>query len=98
MRRKVALITTLSNDPNGVCEDQQIAAAGALTLDGALVGSNIGRLPTARRLTIEGTGDNSLITFTIVGTDGERRPLTELVFGGNAAPVSTSELFLTVTS
>jgi len=98
MRRKVALITTLTDDANGVCVDQQIAAAGALTLDGALVGSNIARLPTARKLTIEGTGDNSLVTFTIVGTDAQRRPLTELVYGANAGSVTTEGEFLTVSS
>ena len=64
-------IAVLTNDANGIAEDQTTSGAADLSLDGALVSGGIATTTnsTAQMVAIEGTGNNSGITFTITGTD-----------------------------
>ena len=88
-------------DADGIAETQTPAAAGALTLDGALVASGVAVLGTGRtqrRVLITAAADDSGRTFTITGTDGYGRTITESVTGPNATTASSTLNFQTVTS
>ena len=92
--------TVDATDPNGLSTAASISGAAALTLNGALIadskyttGDNIGQV-----ITILSAGDDSGITFTIVGTDANGDALTEIVTGANAGTASSSGYFNTVDS
>ena len=92
--------TVDATDPNGLSTAASISGAAALTLNGALIadskyttGDNIGQV-----ITILSAGDDSGITFTIVGTDANGDALTEVVTGANAGTASSSGYFNTVDS
>ena len=94
--------TVDATDPNGLSTAASISGAAALTLNGALIadskyttGDNIGQV-----ITILSAGDDSGITFTIVGTDANGDALTEAVTGDDGAPgtASSSGYFNTVDS
>ena len=92
--------TVDATDPNGLSTAASISGAAALTLTGTLTsggsytaGDNIGQL-----ITILSAGDDSGITFTIVGTDANGDALTEVVTGANAGTASSSGYFNTVDS
>jgi hypothetical protein len=66
MRPQIFTTTALTNDPDGIFEDQTTAGAGSLTLDGALVESGVaycygstGTTKQGQLIAIEGTGNNS---------------------------------------
>ena len=93
-------VTVDATDPNGLSTAASISGAAALTLNGALIadskyttGDNIGQV-----ITILSAGDDSGITFTIVGTDANGDALTEVVTGANAGTASSSGYFNTVDS
>jgi uncharacterized membrane protein YdcZ (DUF606 family) len=105
MRPQVNTSTTLVNDANGIFEDQTRTGAGALTLNGALVSSGVAYLYGAtsevmwgQKISIEGTGNNSGITATIVGTGPGGSALTETLTLANNGTATTSNYFRTVTS
>lgn len=97
MLYKQISLPVLTNDANGICEDQTTAAAGALTLDGALVSGGVATAAAAQIIAIEGTGDNSGITFTITGTCADGHSRTEVVTGANNGTAKTTNYFKTVT-
>jgi len=92
--------TVDATDPNGLSTAASISGAAALTLNGALIadskyttGDNIGQV-----ITILSAGDDSGITFTVVGTNAVGDALTEVVTGANAGTASSSGYFNTVDS
>ena len=87
-------------DADGISTAATISGAAALTLTGTLAsggsytsGDNIGQL-----VTILSAGDDSGITFTVVGTDAVGDALTEVVTGADASTATSSGYFNTVTS
>ena len=87
-------------DADGISTATSISGAAALTLTGTLTsggsytaGDNIGQL-----VTILSAGDDSGITFTVVGTDAVGDAQTEVVTGANAGTATSSGYFNTVTS
>ena len=87
-------------DPNGFSTTASISGAAALTINGALTsggsytsGDNIGQ-----SITITSAGDDSGITFTVVGTNAVGDALTEVVTGADTAAASSSGYFNTVAS
>ena len=87
-------------DADGLSTAASIGSATTLTLGGALTsggsytsGDNIGQL-----ITILSAGDDSGITFTIVGTDAVGDAQTEVVTGANAGTATSSGYFNTVAS
>lgn len=105
MRPQEILTVTLVNDPNGIFEDQGGTGAGLMTLNGILVSGGIAYLygptstqPQAQRISVEGTGNNSSITLTIVGTGGGGESLTEVLTLANNGTATTDAYFRTVTS
>lgn len=99
MRPQVRTLTftDLSNDANGVAEDQTTGAAGNLVLDGALVTGGVATMGEAQIISIESAGNLSAITFTVTGTDADGRVQAEVITGPNATTVKTTEYFKTVT-
>ena len=87
-------------DADGLSTAATISGAAALTLTGTLAsggsytsGDNIGQL-----VTILSAGDDSGITFTVVGTDAVGDALTEVVTGADASTATSSGYFNTVAS
>ena len=87
-------------DADGLSTAASIGSATTLTLGGALTsggsytaGDNIGQL-----VTILSAGDDSGITFTVVGTDAVGDAQTEVVTGADASTATSSGYFNTVTS
>ena len=72
--------------------------SGALSIDGLLAVSGVADLATAQAITITSAADESLLNFTITGTDENGNPMTEVIAGGNSKTVSGNQLFKTITS
>lgn len=85
--RKSVTLPTLSQDPNGCFADQTTAGAGDLTLDGALVVGGVCINNAPQKLSIEGSGDNSGVVATIVGTNADNQAQTEDLTLSNAGTV-----------
>lgn len=98
--QKTKLIDPNDVDADGIAEAQAVAGAGALTLDGALVSGGVYTGDFARQIGILSAGDDSLITFTVTGTDADRKAISEVVTGAAGAPgtAETTLYFLTVSS
>jgi hypothetical protein len=75
-----------------------IAGAGAVTLNGSLVSGGVATLDQPRRVLFTSAGNDSGITFTIVGTDWNNQYATEVLTGANAGTVYTVYDYKTVTS
>ncbi len=85
-------------DPNGIAEDQQLAAAGNLALDGVFVDSDgVAQLGTQRQVAFESAGNIATVVFTITGTDDSGAVISETVTGINASTVVTGLNYATVT-
>lgn len=84
-------------DADGVAQSQTLGSAENFVLNGALVTAGVGIFDTARRVYITSGGDDSGITFTVVGTGYNHLAQTEVVTGGSTAAVFTIKDYLTVT-
>lgn len=89
-----------------VCASQTPSGAGALTLNGTKVnsasGSAVAYFASPRRVYITSAGDDSGVTFVVVGRlnviSGPPVYVTETVTGANTSSVSTTKLFSSVVS
>jgi len=83
---------------NGIAQDQQLGAAGDLTLDGSLVDSDgVAQLGTQRQVAFESAGNIATVVFTITGTDDSGALISEDITGINASTVLTLLNYATVT-
>lgn len=80
-----------------VAQDQQLGAAGDLTLDGTLVVDGVAQLGSQRRVILESAGNISATNFTITGTDDSGAVISETLAGPNATTIPTELSFSTVT-
>lgn len=96
MRPKTLSTVTLTDDANGIAEDQTTAGAADLSLDGALVSGGVATAAEAQIVSIEGTGNNSGITFTVTGDDADGTEQSEVVTGANNGTAVTAAFFKTV--
>ncbi len=80
-----------------VAQDQQLGAAGDLTLDGTLVVDGVAQLGSQRRVILESAGNISATNFTITGTDDSGAIISETLAGPNATTIPTELSFSTVT-
>jgi|ERR1700754_3758231 len=85
---------------NGIALSQAVAAAGFVNLNGAKVSANSGQaiLDHARRVTITSSGNDTGITFLVVGGDMYGKRVTQLVTGASGAAATTLKTFKTVAS
>lgn len=85
-------------DPNGIALDQQLGAAGNLTLDGTFVDADgVAQLGDQRQVELESAGNISATNFTITGTDDSGAVISETLAGPNAGVSTTALNFSTVT-
>ena len=82
----------------GICTSQSGTAATPLTINGSLASGGVATMDVARRVIVTSAGNDSGITFTIVGTNVFGRTMTEVLTGANTAAAATVRDFLTVTS
>lgn len=97
MRPIVITRSLTAADADGIAEAQQLLAPGSLTLNGDLVVSGVAQLGSQRKVGIASTGDLSLITFTVYGTNQAGLAISESLLGPDNDTVSTTLDFLTVT-
>jgi hypothetical protein len=64
---------------NGIAQSQTPLAAGALTLNGSLVTAGVAQLTTQRKVIITNASIETSRVFTITGTDGQGRVITETI-------------------
>lgn len=92
-------VITPQIDADGIAEAQTLGAAGALDLDGALVGTHgVARTQPdgsagGAKVTLASAGDLSAVTFTVTGFDESGREISEEIAGPNANTVSTTAYF-----
>jgi|TARA_R100000900_G_scaffold135257_1_gene112761 hypothetical protein len=89
---------TLAADPNGISADAAVGNNAALTIGGALASDGSVTLSHARTVTITSAGNDSAISFTVVGTDINGDAQTESVTGANTDVATSSNFFLTIAS
>jgi len=83
---------------NGIAQDQQLGAAGDLTLDGSLVDADgVAQLGTQRQVAFESAGNIATVVFTITGTDDSGAVISEDITGINGSTVLTTLDYSTVT-
>ena len=95
-----AVITTTALDADGLSTAAAVGNNAALTLGGALTsgGSYTADTGTARQITLLSAGNDSGITFTVVGTDVNGDALSETVTGANAGTATSTGYFATISS
>lgn len=100
MRPQVVTVGPLAaGSANAICLSQTPAAAGAWTLNGALVVSGVAIMDTPRRVRITTGGSESGKTAIITGTTFNNQPATETVSLPSSATTVDSVLdYKTVTS
>lgn len=98
MRPVRVVVGVLTNDPNGIFEDQTAGGAGNLSLDGALVSNGVASAAYAQKVSLESSGNLSAVTFTITGTDADGQRITESLAGPNNNTVHSTHHFKTVSN
>lgn len=83
---------------NAICLSQTPGAAGALTLNGALVSGGVAVLDNPRRVLITAAGNESAKTFTITGTNWAGATISEVLTGPNTTTAQSVLDYKTVIS
>ena len=92
----VNLGTAATADPDGVCQSQS-GAAGALTLNGALVSGGVATFDVPRNVVVDSGGADTA-TLTITGTDAYGNAIVEEITLNGLTAVPGKKAFKTVTS
>ena len=93
-------LTMAAANRDGICEAQTTAAAGVLTIDGALDADTDGvaSMDVPRHVSIYSAADLSRINFTVTGTDRHGDTVSETIVGPTTgATVKGGVNFLSVT-
>lgn len=98
MRQKIIHIDPDNVDADGISVAAAVAAAGNLTLGGALTSGGVFAGDYARQIAITSSADDSGRTFTITGTDPNGVAQTEAITGPNTTTVESTKYFKTITS
>jgi hypothetical protein len=93
----VLTLTLPVTNVDGIAASQSVSGAGNLTLNGTLVTAGVANLGTPQLVGITSAGNDTGITFTIVGTDRYGMPQTDSFAGSNTALAQSNKNFLTVT-
>jgi hypothetical protein len=89
---------TVALDADGISTAASVGNNAALTIGGALADSGSVTLSHGRIVTILSAGNDSGISFTVVGTDVNGDSQTETITGANAGTATGSKYFLTIAS
>lgn len=82
---------------NNIALSQTVTGAANVVLNGALVTGGVATLDVPRQVLITNAGNDSGITFTVVGTDRYGASQSQTVTGTSASTVATTIDFATVT-
>ena len=85
-------------DPNGLSTTAAVGDNAAVILNGALTSGGVGTFDVPRNVTILSSGNDSGISFLVVGTDETETAVSESVTGANADTAVTSAYFSTITA
>lgn len=83
---------------NNIALSQTVTGAAAVTLNGSLATGGVATLDKPRRVLITNAGNDTGITFTVVGTGFTGNSISETVTGTSGSAVATTLDFATVTS
>jgi hypothetical protein len=89
---------TVALDADGISVAAAVGNNAALVLGGALTSGGAVTLSHGRLVTILSAGDDSGISFTVVGTDVDSDAQTETITGANAGTATGAAYFLTISS
>lgn len=98
MRQYETTIKPVPIDANGIAVAQAVAAAGPLTLNGALIADSIFTGDYARQISITSDGADGGRAFTVTGTDADGTVQTEDITGPATATVESVKYWSTVIS
>ena len=87
-----------SVDADGISVSAAVSTNAALVIGGALAASGTVTNSVAENVTIASAGNDSAISFTVVGTSAAGSALTETVTGANAGTATSTNSFLTISS
>ena len=82
---------------NNIALSQTVTGAANVTLNGALATGGVAYLDKPRQVLITNAGNDSGITFTVVGTDRYGATLSQTVTGTSGSSVATTVDYATVT-
>jgi len=85
-------------DADGISTAASVGNNAALTIGGALASGGSVTNASGRQVTILSAGDDSGISFTVVGTDVNGSALSETVTGADTGTATSSGYFKTITS
>lgn len=85
-------------DRDGIITSTTPAAAGSITLTGALVTSGVATLPSQRKILIYSTGNDSGAIFGITGLDANGVAVTESITGPNTTTVYSTYEYKSISS
>lgn len=91
------IVNNVATNDTGVSPARAYAAAGNLTLDGVLAVGGVAYPGVAAQVRIVSSGNDTARSFTVTGTDASGAAISETKTGGNAAAVTTTAAFLTIT-
>lgn len=99
MQAMTVSITLAAADSDGICQSQQPNAGGvqSLLINGALASGGVANLGSQRRVLITSSGNDSIRTFVVTGTNWAGDIISESITGPNASSVYTDLDFKTVT-
>jgi hypothetical protein len=98
MRPIVVTVGPLASaSANNIALSQTVTGAANVTLNGALVTNGVAVLDKPRQVLITNVGNDSGITFTVVGTDRYGASLSQTVTGTSGSTVATTVDYATVT-
>jgi hypothetical protein len=89
---------TVALDADGISVAAAVGNNAALVLGGALTSGGSATFSHGRVVTILSAGDDSAISFTVVGTDVNGDSQTESITGANAGTATGASYFLTIAS
>ncbi|MDA9100684.1 VCBS domain-containing protein [Planktomarina sp.] len=94
------ILSKVTTDDDGISTSAAVANDATLAFNGVLVDSVTGNVTNAAavKITIKSSGDDSGITFDLVGTDASGAVLTETVTGANSATATSTGSFKTIAS
>ena len=86
-------------DDDGIAQqDTDLTSPYSFTLNGVLSDGSSASFTYARQVSLTSANNNSTVTFTVTGTDGEGNALTENITGPNNSTVYSTNYFKTVTA
>lgn len=96
--KAIFISDVIAADDNGYSASAQVANNAALTLGGALASGGAVTNSSGRLTEITSGGDDSGISFTVVGTDVNGDSMSESITGANTGAATGEKYFKTIVS